>query len=87
MKPYDSLRDWLVSEYVPRWELDNHFEPPKRFFKCGRTGVRNPAQFARQQTVRLHSSVGPLQDVVRSYVETRLAPRPAPRHDDERSMT
>ena len=57
---HDSLtRGWLITEYLPRWELDNNFDPPKRFFKCGRTGVRHPAQFSRQQTVRLHSTVGP----------------------------
>jgi uncharacterized protein (DUF2235 family) len=64
---------WLVTEYLPRWELDNSYFPPKRFFKCGRTGVRHPAQFARQRVVRLHSSVGAGYDMVTEYVETRAA--------------
>src|SRR5262245_26561356 len=64
---------WLFTEYLPRWELDNSYFPPKRFFKCGRTGVRHPAQFSRQQVVRLHSSVGPRFDIVTSYVETQVA--------------
>jgi uncharacterized protein (DUF2235 family) len=64
---------WLITEYLPRWELDNSYFPPKRFFKCGRTGVRHPAQFSRQQVVRLHSSVGPRFDVVTSYVDTQVA--------------
>lgn len=64
---------WLITEYLPRWELDNSYFPPKRFFKCGRTGVRHPAQFSRQQMVRLHSTVGPRYDIVTSYVETRVA--------------
>jgi uncharacterized protein (DUF2235 family) len=63
---------WLITEYLPRWELDNSYFPPKRFFKCGRTGVRHPAQFSRQQVVRLHSSVGPRFDVVTSYVDTQV---------------
>ena len=66
-------RRWLFSEYVPRWELDNHFDPPKRYFKCGRIGVRHPADFSRNQMVRVHSGVGPIQDIVTSYVETRIA--------------
>jgi uncharacterized protein (DUF2235 family) len=71
---HDSLsRGWLITEYLPRWELDNNYFPPKRFFKCGRTGTRHPAQFSRQQMVRLHSTVGPRYDVVTSYVETRVA--------------
>jgi uncharacterized protein (DUF2235 family) len=79
VKPFDSLtRPWLVSEYVPRWELDNHYDPPKRYFKCGRTGVRHPAQFSRNQMVRVHASVGPIEDIVTSYVETRVT---SPRSD------
>ena len=71
---HDSLtREWLVREYLPRWELDNSYFPPKRFFKCGRAGVRHPAQFSRQQVVRLHSSVGPRFDIVTSYVDTQVA--------------
>ena len=66
-------REWIVREYLPRWELDNSYFPPKRFFKCGRTGVRHPAQFSRQQVVRLHSSVGPRFDIVTSYVDTQVA--------------
>jgi uncharacterized protein (DUF2235 family) len=82
--PFDSLtRGWLISEYIPRWELDNHFDPPKRFFKCGRTGMRHPAQFSRQQTVHVHSTVGPLQDIVTSYEDTQIAHR----HHDEPSIT
>jgi uncharacterized protein (DUF2235 family) len=82
--PFNSLTcGWLFSEYVPRWELDNHFFPPKRYFKCGRTGVRHPSQFARQQVVRVHSTVGPRQDIVTAYVDTQIAPR----HDDEPSRT
>jgi uncharacterized protein (DUF2235 family) len=84
VKPFNSLtRWWLFSEYVPRWELDNHFTPPKRYFKCGRTGVRHPSQFARQQVVRVHSTVGPLQDIVTTYVDTQVAFR----HKDEPSRT
>jgi len=64
---------WLITEYLPRWELDNSYFPPKRFFKCGRTGVRHPAQFSRRQLVRLHSSVGPRFDIVTSYVDTQVA--------------
>jgi uncharacterized protein (DUF2235 family) len=67
---------WLITEYLPRWELDNSYFPPKRFFKCGRTGQRHPAQFSRQQMVRLHSSAGPRYDVVTGYVETRVASFP-----------
>jgi uncharacterized protein (DUF2235 family) len=71
---HDSLTGgWLITEYLPRWELDNSYFPPKRFFKCGRTGQRHPAQFSRQQMVRLHSSVGPRYDVVTGYVETQVA--------------
>ena len=82
--PFDSLtRGWLFSEYVPRWELDNHFDPPKRYFKCGRTGVRHPTLFSRQQTVRVHSTVGSRQDIVTTYVDTRIARR----HDDEPTIT
>jgi uncharacterized protein (DUF2235 family) len=80
-------RDWVVREYVPRWEIDNSFWPPKRFFKCGRTGVRHPAQFARQQMVRLHSSVGPRHDVVTNYVETRRASFDERLGCDETSIT
>jgi uncharacterized protein (DUF2235 family) len=81
---HESLTDgWLCTEYLPRWELDNSYFPPKRFFKCGRTGVRHPAQFARQQMVRLHSSVGPRHDIVTSYVETRIASYP----DQESSVS
>lgn len=64
---------WLITEYLPRWELDNSYFPPRRFFKCGRTGQRHPAQFSRQQMVHLHSSAGPRYDVVTGYVETRVA--------------
>ena len=67
---------WLITEYVPRWELDNSYFPPKRFFKCGRTGRRHPAQFSRQQMVHLHASVGARYDVVTGYVETRVATFP-----------
>jgi hypothetical protein len=71
---HDSLTpDWVRREYVPRWELDNSVFPPKRYFKCGRTGTRLPSQFARQQTVRLHASAGPEHDIVSSYVDTRVA--------------
>jgi uncharacterized protein (DUF2235 family) len=81
VKPFPSLnRWWLLTEYIPRWELDNHFTPPKRFFKCGRTGKRNPAQFSRQQVVRFHSTVGAAQDIVAEYVATSVAtPHRAPR--------
>lgn len=83
VKPFDSLtREWLISEYIPRWELDNHFDPPKRFFKCGRTGMRHPALFSRQQMVCVHSTVGPLHDIVTTYVDTPIAPR----HEDEPSI-
>jgi hypothetical protein len=86
---HDSLtRDWLAREYIPRFELDNSYFPPKRFFKCGRTGVRHPAQFSRQQIVRLHSSVGPRHDIVTTYVETRTeASMLQSRHQGEASIT
>jgi uncharacterized protein (DUF2235 family) len=75
-------------EYLPRWELDNSTSPPKRFFKCGRTGARHPTQFARQQIVRMHSSVGAALDIVTSYVETKSAASVhEPRHDDEAAIT
>ena len=75
---------WLITEYLPRWEIDNSYWPPKRFFKCGRTGVRHPAQFSRQQMVRLHSSVGPRYDIVTTYVETRVASFPEQAHTSGR---
>lgn len=82
VKPFPSLtRWWLFSEYIPRWELDNHFDPPKRFFKCGRTGKRSPSQFSRQQVVRFHSTVGAAHDIVAEYVTTRVA---TPPHDVRR---
>ena len=81
---HDSLTGgWLFTEYLPRWELDNSTSPPKRFFKCGRTGIRHPAQFSRQQMVRLHASVGARHDIVTSYVETQVASFHDPRHSDE----
>ena len=82
--PFPSLNcGWLVSEYIPRWELDNNYQPPKRFFKCGRSGKRQPAQFSRQQVVRFHASVGPAYDIVAKYVETRVAPHPESRRNHE----
>ncbi len=86
---HDSLTGgWLFTEYLPRWELDNSTSPPKRFFKCGRTGARHPTQFARQQIVRMHSSVGAALDIVTSYVETKSAASVhEPRHDDEAAIT
>jgi uncharacterized protein (DUF2235 family) len=81
---HDSLTGgWLFTEYLPRWELDNSTSPPKRFFKCGRTGIRHPAQFSRQQMVRLHASVGATHDIVTSYVETQVASFHDPRHRNE----
>ena len=84
VKPFPSLTGgWLFSEYIPRWELDNHFDPPKRFFKCGRTGKRNPWQFPRHQTVRFHSTVGAARDIVVEYVKTNVASPPHARRNDE----
>ena len=82
--PFPSLtRGWLFSEYFPRWELDNNFQPPKRYFKCGRTGTRHPTQFSRLQVVRLHSTVGPRFDIVTEYIPTRIAlPHDARRGDE-----
>jgi uncharacterized protein (DUF2235 family) len=86
--PFPSLtRGWLFTEYIPRWELDNNFQPPKRFFKCGRTGKRHPSQFSRQQVVRLHSSVGPTFDIVAEYVDTRIALPHEARHRGEIATT
>jgi uncharacterized protein (DUF2235 family) len=74
---HDSLTaGWIATEYVPRWELDNSYSPPKRFFKCGRTGVRYPVQFKRDHTVLIHSSVGPEHMVGTRRVETRVASFP-----------
>jgi uncharacterized protein (DUF2235 family) len=82
--PFPSLTGgWLVSEYIPRWELDNNYQPPKRFFKCGRSGKRHPAQFSRQQVVRFHASVGPEYDMVAKYVETRVASQHDARRNNE----
>ncbi|MBM2812659.1 MAG: hypothetical protein HW416_3418 [Chloroflexi bacterium] len=78
---------WLVTEYLPRFELDNRYFPPKRFFKCGRTGQRQPAQFSRQQMVRLHSSVGPKHDIVTNYVDTHVASSQDPHPIDGTSIT
>ena len=48
---------WLLSEYVPRWELDNGYRPPKRYFKIGRSGRRHLDQFARGGgQIRVHRS-------------------------------
>ncbi len=45
---------WLLSEYIPRWELDNSQRPPKRYFKVGRSGRRHVEQFARGGQVNIH---------------------------------
>jgi uncharacterized protein (DUF2235 family) len=63
-------RRWCISEYLPRWELDNHFRPPKRYFKCGRSGERNPLLFKRHGKILLHSSVGTEYGVQSQYVAT-----------------
>lgn len=70
---------WVIAEYIPRWELDNSYRPPKRFFKCGPSGKRQPAKLSRQRTITMHSSVGAEQNVgaepniVMRYVETKVA--------------
>lgn len=56
---HESLRRWWwLSEYCPRWELDNRTRPPRRPFAWGRTGNRKLAAFRRQGKVVLHASVG-----------------------------
>lgn len=54
---HESLRGgWLLSEYVPRWELDNSRRPPKRYFRLGRSGQRHVEQFSRGGKVLIHQS-------------------------------
>lgn len=47
---------WLLSEYVPRWELDNSDRPPKRYFRVGRSGLRHVEQFSRGGKVLVHET-------------------------------
>ncbi len=47
---------WLLSEYVPRWELDNSRRPPKRYFRLGRSGQRHVEQFSRGGKVLVHQT-------------------------------
>ena len=61
---------WRVAEYLPRFELDNSVRPPKRFFKCGRSGKRSPLAFKRAGTFLLHSSVRAAEHVEVKYVHT-----------------
>ena len=52
---HESLKTgWLLTEYFPRWELDNSQRPPRRLFKIGRSGVRHVEQFARNGKVCVH---------------------------------
>lgn len=68
---HESLtRPWRIAEYLPRFELDNSFRPPKRFFKCGRSGKRSPFEFRRAGKVLLHSSVRGVDRVGVEYVDT-----------------
>jgi uncharacterized protein (DUF2235 family) len=56
---HESLRGgWWLSEYCPRWELDNRTRPPRRPFVWGRTGNRRVAAFKRKGKIHVHASVG-----------------------------
>lgn len=54
---------WWVSEYLPRWEIDNSGKYPVRKFKWSRTGLRNPDNLTRNEKILLHTSVGNLHSI------------------------
>ena len=47
---------WRLTEYFPRWELDNSRRPPKRLFKSWSTGRRHPDKFRRGKEPLLYQS-------------------------------
>lgn len=54
---HESLtRGWCISENGPRWELDNQYPKPKRFFKCGGQGT---AARCSSRVVARYSSTRP----------------------------
>jgi uncharacterized protein (DUF2235 family) len=54
---HESLKcGWLLTEYIPRFELDNSRRPPTRLFKIGRGGQRHVEQFARGGKVSVHKT-------------------------------
>jgi hypothetical protein len=61
---HESLRGlWWLSEYLPRWEIDNSGKYPVRKFKWSRTGLRNPDNLTRNGKILLHTSVGKLHSI------------------------
>jgi hypothetical protein len=49
---------WWVSDWVPRWQLDNHTRPPGYPFKWRGKGTRCPDDFRRKGNLYFHTTVG-----------------------------
>jgi len=49
---------WWVSDWVPRWELDNHTRPPGYSLKWRGKGKRCPDDFRREGNLYFHATVG-----------------------------
>lgn len=49
---------WWVSDWVPRWELDNHTRPPGYPFRWPGNGRRCVESFRRKGNLHFHASVG-----------------------------
>lgn len=47
---------WRISEYVPRWELENDPPPPRRLFRWGPTGQRLISKFVRNTQILIDSN-------------------------------
>ncbi|MGH7382257.1 MAG: DUF2235 domain-containing protein [Candidatus Methylomirabilales bacterium] len=61
---HESLRGlWWLTEYLPRWEIDNSGKYPVRKFKWRRTGRRNPDDLTRNGKILLHTRVGNLHSI------------------------
>jgi uncharacterized protein (DUF2235 family) len=49
---------WWLSDWVPRWELDNHTRPPGYPFRWRGKGTRCPDDFRRNGNLYFHTTVG-----------------------------
>jgi uncharacterized protein (DUF2235 family) len=53
---------WRVSDWIPRWELDNSTRPPGYPLKWPGRGARRPESFRRDGNLQFHSTVGTRPD-------------------------
>jgi len=68
LKSHDELkkRGWRLSEFLPRWELNNDSSPPRRLFRWGPSGRRCIRNFARKGILLIDSHARRFYDTAAS---------------------